>query len=184
MPGWISQLLSVTILVNLVIGQDDQDRIQDLKDKLESLKTSKVRNENKKDLGSADISSILRILETEEKEVPKDNNIRTILSQKCKTIHCQEEKNRRVVNFLLKNQNTADKTEVLESRSKLQELSDELDKLIPTKRIQPRRKLTGKFSREQSRSSALLDDSDLDFTLPRRRLRGGFERSSSTLGQL
>ena len=134
--------------------------------------------------GTCIIRSILRILKAEEKEVPKDNNIRAILSKKCETIHCQEEKNRRFVNFLLKNyQNTADKNGFLKNRSKLQELSEELDKLIPTKRIQPSRKLTGKFPREQSRSSALLDDSDLAFPLPRRRLRGGFRGASSTFRQ-
>ena len=90
MADWISQLLTVIILGSLVRGQDDQDQIQDLRDKLESLKTSKVTDGNREDLGSADIRSILRILKAEEKEVPKDNNIRAILSKKCETIHCQE----------------------------------------------------------------------------------------------
>ena len=138
----------------LVKGQQGDDNFQELKDKIRKLKTR--TNAGKVDEGeNRDISSILHILKNNENsDSTRDKgSIHNILSIKCKTSLCQEEKNNRVVAFILNDKETIEKTD---GRDKLRELSLQLDKLIPTQEIQPKRRLrepTGQKKNEQPRSS-------------------------------
>ena len=157
MVSMLGQLVVVFLVVMLVVvrGQHTEDSIQDLKDKLESLKTSKVTAEEGED-ESRDFRSIQQILKQKRNNNSRDVNIQDILSKKCRTIRCQEEKNKRVVDFILKgDRNAREESAQKKHKSKLEELSAQLDKLIPTQKT-PRRRLKEQFDREQPRSSASL----------------------------
>ena len=153
MVSMLGQLVVVFLVVMLVVvrGQHTEDSIQDLKDKLESLKTSKVTAEE----GEDEIINFISIQQKRNNN-SRDVNIQDILSKKCRTIRCQEEKNKRVVDFILKgDRNAREESAQKKHKSKLEELSAQLDKLIPTQKT-PRRRLKEQFDREQPRSSASL----------------------------
>ena len=142
----IEKLIIAVWVVGCVI---EADQLEDLKSKLEQLRT---REQTQQD-DSFELKDVLESLKREEKT--DEQSINAILSKKCKTAECQRRKNDLAVNIILSkvgdNDNKKVNLERDENRKKLSALSAELDRLIPTRteislREQPRS--LGLFSRQ------------------------------------